>query len=440
VKWNDEAVSLLRECIDDSMSIPETAERMTKVLGRKLTREAVQMKMHRLGLKSRNKIGAKARTDEERFGKPGLSVQEKGDAQVLTLRSRTIRTLEGALEAAGVDLTTWEVERHVINKWDQGSKRSSGDVQVVELWQVKVWLRRVAPKPIVDAFEALCERLPAAKPRRLKAAGKLEDPHLLELALFDAHFGKLCWGQETGSPYDVKIARRVYADAVEDLLARVQGYPIERVLYPLGQDFFHVDNWVGTTVKGTPVDTDGRFQRTFEAGAEAVIRSVELCLDVAPVKIIWVPGNHDRTTSWYLSKVIQAHFRNEDRVVVNASPQSRKYHRYGASLIGFTHGDEEPHRDLPTVMASEEPAAWAETTCREWHVGHVHKRKEMRYNAGDAFGGVGVRVLPSLSGTDAWHYVKGYVKTARAAEAYLWSKRDGYVGHFAVNVRKGEGA
>ena len=337
------------------MTAKETADHMSGVLGFKITRDAVKMKMHKRSLKSRNHTGTKTR-DNSAAGAPGLSVDEKGDAQVLTLRSKTVRTLDGALDAAGTDLCVWEVERHVINKWDQGSKQTDGTVQVVELWQVKVWLRRVAPKPIVDAFEMLCERLPAAKPGPIRVrVPPLKDPHLLELTLFDAHFGKVCWGQETGSSYDVKIARRVYAEAVEDLLARVQGYPIEPMLYPIGQDFFHVDNWVGTTVKGTQVDTDGRFQRTFEVGAEAVIESVKLCIKIAPVKIIWVPGNHDRTTSWYMAKTIQAYFREEDRVVVNASPQPRKYHRYGVTLLGFTHGDEEPHRDLPTIIASEEP-------------------------------------------------------------------------------------
>jgi hypothetical protein len=434
VKWDDAKDALLRRFFSEGMTAAEVTESISAEIGVRLSVGAVNSRKTELGVKCLR--GDARRRAISGRGDPGLRVEESGDSRVLTLRSSTVRTLEGALAEAKVDLGVWEVDRFTVNKWDQGQKREDGGAQVVELWQVKVWLKRVAPKPIVDAFEALCERLPAARPSRAPRA-KVTDPHLLELALFDAHFGKLCWGQETGSPYDVKIAARVYANAVDDLLARVAGYPIERVLYPIGEDFFQVDNWIGTTVKGTPVDTDGRFQRTFETGVDAVTQSIERCLRVAPVKVIWVPGNHDKATSWYLAKVVQAYFRDDPRVVVNASPRSRKYHRYGTSLIGFTHGDEEPHRDLPTIMASEEPAEWAAVTCREWHVGHYHKKKETRYNAGDSFGAVGVRVLPSLSGTDDWHYKKGYVKTLRAAEAYLWSREEGYVGHFSVNVREG---
>ena len=51
------------------------------------------------------------------------------------------------------------------------------------------------------------------------------------------------------------------------------------------------------------------------------------------------------------------------------------------------------------------------------------------HNIEDTYGGVTVSVLPSLSGTDSWHYKKGYVKNNRAAEAYLWHHDDGYAGH-----------
>ncbi|KKM66722.1 hypothetical protein LCGC14_1478300, partial [marine sediment metagenome] len=117
------------------MTAKETADHMSGVLGFKITRDAVKTKMHKLSLKSRNPTGTKTR-DNSAAGAPGLTVDEKGDNQVLTLRSKTVRTLDAALEAAGTDLCVWEVERHVINKWDQGSKQTDGTVQVVELWQV----------------------------------------------------------------------------------------------------------------------------------------------------------------------------------------------------------------------------------------------------------------------------------------------------------------
>jgi len=103
-------------------------------------------------------------------------------------------------------------------------------------------------------------------------------------------------------------------------------------------------------------------------------------------------------------------------------------------MIGMTHGNEESQRDLPTIMATEEPKMWSETMFREWHVGHFHKKKQTNYIAGDTFGGVIVRILPSISGTDAWHYKKGYVHSFRTGEAIIWDKNEGNIGTIAINI------
>ena len=47
-----------------------------------------------------------------------------------------------------------------------------------------------------------------------------------------------------------------------------------------------------------------------------------------------------------------------------------------------------------------------------------------------------IRILPSLSGTDAWHHEKGFVGNTRAAQAYAWGKETGYKGHFQVNMNE----
>ena len=227
----------------------------------------------------------------------------------------------------------------------------------------------------------------------------------------------------------------MYVDAVEDLLSKSASYNIEKILLPIGQDFFHINNAENTTVKGTAQDVDGRPHKVFEAGYMAVIKAINNCLRTAPVEVLWIPGNHDRETSYYLAKYLEAYYRNTDHVTVDAGSKSRKYYHYGVTLLGFTHGNEEPHRDLPIIMASECSDIWNAVTCREWHVGHFHKRKETRYLAGDSFGAVGVRILPSLSGTDKWHYDKGYVNSHRVAEAYLWNLETGYAGHFPSDIK-----
>jgi len=364
-----------------------------------------------------------------------------GDKGSIETNSTRIKSLADALACADVDLEIWEVDRYVINKWEVGAKipdEAGKDYLKVEpLYQVKVWLKRKTPtlqQLIFDELAVMLREKPPKFPNRPRKVQR--DPHLLELSLYDTHIGMLAWQAETGQDYDLKIAEGLYHSAIEDLISKTTGFPIEEILLVVGQDFFHINNAEFTTQKGTHQDTDSRLPKIFATGHNAVIDAVDLCLTVAPVEILWVPGNHDTETSFFLCKYLQAYYRSCGHVTVDVSPTHRKYKHYGVNLIGFTHGNEEPHRDLPTIMAGERRDIWSEVSCCEWHVGHFHKQKETRYSASDTFGAVGVRVIPSLSGTDAWHYSKGYVKTRKVAEAYLWSRGHGYTGHFSTNIRE----
>jgi len=388
------------------------------------------------------KSGLSRRTLRRRAGPRKLGPEGRFQAEFSTdscaieSKSTRIMTLEQALANAQVDLTTWQVDRHVINKWEVGMKDPDGRGVLVEpLFQVKVWLKRKTQTPLEVALREITSKLrrnPLRHPPIIH--GDLTDPHCLEISLYDHHFGKLAWDKETGNDYDVDIAERIYMEAVVDLLAKASGFPVSEILFPVGQDFLHVNNAEFTTAKGTSQDVDSRLPRIMKTAAKAVIWALDRCREVAPVRVIWVPGNHDPLTSFFFCWYLEAYFKGCPEVTIDVSETARKYHRYGVNLLGFTHGNEEAHRDLPTIMAAERKQDWAECFQYEWHVGHLHKRKETRYSAGDTFGGVGVRVLPSLSGTDAWHYKKGYVGGNRAAEAYLWSLTRGYSGHFSSSI------
>lgn len=360
------------------------------------------------------------------------------DKGTIETNSARIKTLEDALEYAEVNLDVWDVERYIVNKWEVGAKLpdANGDKRLVvePLYQVKVWLKRKIPSLHQKIIDNIFDRMEHIKPHHPKPKlKKYKEPHLIEVALYDHHFGKLAWAEETGEDYDISIATRIYDEAVVELLRYTSGYDVDKILYVIGQDFFHVNNAEFTTAKGTEQDVDSRFPKIFAAGYEAVIDAIKSCLHFAPIDVIWVPGNHDRETSYFLAHSLRAYFKDSKHVNVDLSPKKRKYYQYGNNLIGFTHGNEEPHRDLPAIMAAECRDIWSQVDCCEWHIGHTHKRKETKYLASDTFGGISVRTIPSLTGTDAWHYSKGYVKNPRVAEAYLWSKNNGYRGHFSTD-------
>jgi hypothetical protein len=163
--------------------------------------------------------------------------------------------------------------------------------------------------------------------------------------------------------------------------------------------------------------------------------AIKNLLDIGPVKVITIPGNHDRVFSFHLGEVLAAEFKGNKHVKFDNGNAPRKYHQHGINLLGFTHGCDEKHDALPLIMAGEAPVQWSKTKHREWHLGHFHRMKETHYTAGDSFASVRVRILPSLAAIDAWHLNKGYIER-RASEAYLWHSETGYIGHLSSNITK----
>lgn len=365
----------------------------------------------------------------------GIEINGSDSSQVITCRSTTIRTLEAALIEAKVDREIWEDERHVINKWDIVAKGKDGMI-ATELWQVKVWLKRKHPYAFATAMDAVLAKISEKAPKYPPLPKrKVTDPIMVEISLCDVHFGKLAWAAETGSNYDLKIARAVWKNAIEDILALVDTQQIERFLFVVGNDFFHFDNMASTTTAGTPQDADGRYPKVIQTGFEGLTWAIDLLGGMAPVDITLVPGNHDYLASYHIVRELKAWYRHAKHITVDDGPSSRKYVRYGCSLLGFTHGNDEKHDRLPSIMATEAKELWAATTHHEWHLGHRHISKATSHQSVDTHEGCVVRILPSLTGVDSWHFKKGYIGR-RAAEAYLWHKARGYLGHFSVNVRE----
>lgn len=361
-----------------------------------------------------------------------LEVEENDkSASVFSLSSR-IRTIEQLIEYSEIDLEKWEPDRVKTNKWEAPSKNEDGSVTVTMLHQIYVTFKRRENKPnptdILKLFEARAKlHAPRYEPPKTRAP---RDGHLLEISPFDLHLGKLCWGLEVGSDYDLRIAQKLFRGAVEDLAAKASVLPIKEILLPLGNDFFNVDNSNDTTTAGTPQDCDGRWQKAFSEGQAMLVETIDMLQQIAPVHCLMVPGNHDYERTFYLGAVLSAWYRNAKHVQIDNAPTRRKYKQFGKVMLMFTHGNNEKHDRLPGIMSTEKAPMWGETKFREAHVGHLHHKRETQFRAVEEFEGARVRILPSLCAPDDYHASKGYI-SLRAAEALLWSEKYGYVAQFS---------
>lgn len=355
----------------------------------------------------------------------GVQIMEEaeGPNRTIVTKSHQIRTLEQLLAFCNVDLSLWKVQKHIINMWGGAANPN---------FQVKAWLQRIDesdtdPREEIEELIEDAKRYAPVYPKMQYS--KPEVPgNLLEISLFDHHFGQLSWGDETGSAhYDTKIAAAMAVEAVDYILSNaLANGGVDRIVLLVGNDFFNVNGSTNATFAGTPQQEDGRWQKTFINGRKLWVEIIERCAAVAPVDVIVVPGNHDTERIFYLGDALSCWFHNAPDVTVDNRPTTRKYYEWGQCLIGYTHGHLEPKGSLVNIMSTEVPMAWSRTSYREWHKGHLHAAKETAFQVLDEYRGIREWVMPSLVALDDYHAGKGYA-SLRETIGNIWNKERGKV-------------
>lgn len=242
-------------------------------------------------------------------------------------------------------------------------------------------------------------------------------------SIYDLHLGKLSWAGETGENFDLKVgynrALRVFKSLTDRALA---GEGFDSTILVIGNDFFQYDNDKLETNGGTPQDTDTRPMKLFKKGVDLLRDMINYVAEIAPVDVIWVPGNHDQMMSFYAFETLRGYYDKDPNVTIDQDMKRRHYRLIGRNLIGFTHGDKV--KDLAGVMQHEAKAMWGKSDYAEWNLGHLHREivKEDK--------GVVLRTQNSLSGTDAWHYSKGFIGSRIAAQASIFKRS--HIGPYTI--------
>lgn len=350
----------------------------------------------------------------------------KGDNWTITIPKTRIHTLDQLLEFFEVDLSIWEVERFIANKWEMGYKDVLGEANVEELYQVKAFLKRKAN--IVFAKKEIEELKKLAKSESknpTKSVQKLDKTgNMLEVNLIDHHFGKMAWSPETGYPnYDIHIAEEVFWRGFYAVLERTKSTKFDEIYFVLGNDLFNSDDAQGRTTEGTQVSTDARFYKTFAAVRTVAIGAIEKLREYAPlVRVVMVSGNHDKLSVWHLGDSLECYFHKYTDVKIDNSPRYYKYYEFGQVMLMYTHGDKGKSKDYPLMMATEQPEMFGRTRYREVHIGHTHTEISRESH------GVVVRTLSPLCPPDKWHADNGYVGNIRRTQAFVYNKNEGLIG------------
>jgi predicted phosphodiesterase len=405
---------------------PRNAKTPRKVL----MAEGVLVGFHSDEYATGNIRGAKKRHKPAEVGAAEIPHQQtdtfdevKGTRDGVRVTDRAPKSLEELMDLFSVDRTIWSVVTHTIKSYEMGYKDKDDNGAALPLYSISAKFQRstaaVNAKADIQAMlaEAKAE-MPAyiPKPRQQNPAG-------LRCVILtpENHFGKHCWGMQTGEDYDLSIALALYWEGLHRLLHKVSVYGIDRFTFVCGNDLQNADGSKEMTTAGTPQDNDGRFPKVFTATRKAMTGTIGTLLEIAPAKVIMVSGNHDTDASYCLGDALDCRYGDSPHVEIDNSPRKRKYDEFGQNLHGFTHGDRQKITDLPLQMTVDQREAAGRTRYKEFFTGHTHTMKLQDIK------GTLVRTISSLAPPDRWHSENGYTANRRAWEAFLYDHEHGIV-------------
>ena len=410
--------------IRDKYSIncnPDTLRKSsTGIFGTVFVMEYIMQKQEKEKVISCEEAQRKYKT-ETSFNKDGSYTSDK----LIVIRDEDLKNPAFLLKAHGFDIRDWELVSARNNIWNVHSKQDG----IHELYSSKITVRPRTDISIEEVRDFYIELSNSYVPYERKYTHtSTKDGLMLEVPIFDLHLGKFSTVESSAGTYSTDIARECFNYVIDSVIEKTRDKNIEKIIFPVGSDFFNYDTTTGTTTGGTPQDNDRKSQQLFKDGVLLLIDGITKLSDVAPVEVFYVPGNHDFMTSYHAIMSLWCFFNKDEKVTVNADFSPRQYISFGKCLIGFSHGDKEKKR-ISGLMQIEVPHLWGGSIFREFHLGHLHSEHTKEEN------GVIIRNLSSVTSSDDWHHNSGYCGAVRKCTCFLWDKECGIDSTFNVVIK-----
>lgn len=289
-------------------------------------------------------------------------------------------------------------------------------------WEGEKYLNRayscevsVTPKQDIITSDGIRRIFEELEPPELEDYDNQYDSSLcLSLPLVDSHFGKF------GLTLNEQV--RIYKECTLDILGQIEDYGIrfDEVILQIGQDDFHIDNSKKTTEYGTRMEVNEDWSNIYKVVVDLYHWTIEQVRKISNyVYVYYVPGNHDPTLGLAAAYNFELLYDDLETVIVESENYPRKYHSFGSTLFGMSHGRDESKKRIRTIMQSEAPKKWGNSLFREFHLGDEH------HEEANEEGGIIFRRLSSITHVDDWHKRKGYVMATRKAQAFVYDKERG---------------
>ena len=311
------------------------------------------------------------------------------------------------------------VTTYIARVWDKQLKDGS--------WTYSVDIRyRKINTDITDQIEKFIKNLKVQKAWLPKVPDKIsETQEFLIMSLSDMHVDKRSYIDEKYDVFKVAFENACY---LIDRAKKISNF--SEVILILGNDFFNDDTYYHTTTKGTPQDTEGKSEEVFYNALTFTSQLINMILKNNKKLTVYSPkGNHDSTKSQFLQAAIKKIYENVKNINVILDSKDRQYFERGDNVFMLTHGDSLNFKNMPMVFATEMAKGWVKSN-KTILCGHWHKKQELSFISTTETNGVDIKICPSLSKTDKWHYENGFIGGKRRSVAYLYSKKFGELDTF----------
>lgn len=246
-----------------------------------------------------------------------------------------------------------------------------------------------------------------------------------EISIADFHLAKKTLEGET-----IETKGSHFITTLVNLIGRMTAcFKLHKIVFPISNDFFHTDNYQNSTTNGTPQDILVGYDKEYEVGFDLLVKAIAtLRQHCNTLEVILVQGNHDRTKSFYLTHALEVFFARDSHIKFKREHSTTKWTCLGDTFIGYHHGNCKLD-DLPLLFATGDGSEmFGKCKYREVHTGdkHHYMAKEIK--------GVRIQQMPSLSGTDRWHYDNNYVHNIRAGLALVYHPIFGKIAEFEERI------
>ncbi len=295
---------------------------------------------------------------------------EKGTGEITFDSETEIRNIDELIKRCKIDETKWEIIRYVQNYW--GNRNDPH-------WQVKAWLKiksteQVYQDKFMDFLSSYTPHVKVDPPETELDKGF----GCLIINKQDAHFNRF----DIGGKNDIherfdKVDRKI--DII--LHQATLSHNIEKIIYILGSDAFNSE-FTGATTKGTPQENILSYHESFQLVCDHEVNQITKLLKIgADVHIMFVSGNHDKYEGWHMVNWLKSYFRDEPRLIIDDSPDYRKYSSYGCSAFMFNHGDRAKNAKLAGIFPIEYREHWSENKYFYVFTGDKHLESSENINS-----------------------------------------------------------